>query len=346
MTWKPLALIMIVAGALALLAVARYPMEPRWLADDPARGEHVTAMTWWQDAPVLATQDGRVYARDGDDWAERPELPAEARSTVLLDVDGTLHAGTTDGVLRLGDDTWQAADGEDAPAGRIAHLARDGEYLYAAGDRGVWQRGLTADAAWTFLGRPDEDAIVYRVLGSDHDGDTLLRSGSIEAGVHIYDRDTEEWLSDSDGLPDGIKILSFQLMDDGTVLAGTDQGLYRQPSPDEAWEQVRGLIGDRRILSMGITGDTLYIGSDDGAWHAPLTNQGGIGDGADWLPILPTEEALDAPVSWILTQDEQPWIAAGSAYRLRTGLPPEWYMLVIGGPLLLVAGGGLLVYRR
>lgn len=343
---KSLAVIMIAAGALALLAVARYPMEPRWQADDPARGQHVTAMTWWQEGPVLASQDGDVQAHTGDGWESRAGLPADARSTVLLSVDGQLHAGTTDGILRLEDDTWNEAAGDDAPSGRIAHLTLDDDFLYAAGDAGIWQRPRDTADSWEFLGRPDEDAIVYRVLSSSHDGETLLRSGSIEAGVHRYDRDDDAWTAASDGLPEAVKVLSFQQLRNGTVLAGTDQGLFRQTTPDDDWQRVSGLIGDRRILSMAVTADTLYTGSDDGVWHAPLNNRGDIEHDADWLPVLAVEESLDAPVSWILTEGEQPWIAAGSAYRLRTGQPVEWYLLIIGGPLMLIAGGGLWIYRR
>ena len=341
---KVIATLMIAAGVVALISIVRYPTEPRWQADDPARGGHVTSMAWLEGGLVLAQQDGRVWERRDGTWAAMPELPEDARSTVLFAGDDLL-AGTTDGIRRFTGDGWEAITGDNAPSGRISYLTGLGERTYVAGYDGVWTD--QGDGEWRALGRPDPDAPVYRVLVTDDDnaGEPLLRSGSIEAGVHIHDADAETWKADNDGLPDAVKVLSFYQLTTGTVLAGTDEGLFRQDAPFEGWTRVGGLLGERRILSMAATEEELYVGSDDGAWRAPL-DDGGIDSQPGWLPVPTAEDALDAPVAWIIIEDDTPWIAAGTAYKLRSGRTPEWYLLVIGAPLLLVGGAGLWLYPR
>ncbi|MFV8834356.1 hypothetical protein [Aquisalimonas sp.] len=341
MSRRTLAFVMIATAVVALITIARYPTEPSWQADDPRRGAHLTAMTWWQEHLTLAHQDGTVWQRRQGEWHQLPPLPEEARSTVLLGGDGPLLAGTTRGVLAFDDDGWTAFTGDDAPTGRISHLAQSGETLIAAGNAGVWRRGPDGD--WTDLGRPAGEAPVYRVMVSPQDdGDTLVRSGTIEAGVHLFWPGADGWVPDNDGLPSDTKVLSFHTLPDGTVLAGTDQGLFRQQEPMDEWQQVGGLLGDRRVLTLAHDEDRLYAGSDDGVWRAPLADDT-LEAEPDWLPMPAREGQLDAPVAWVLTDDAAPWIAAGSAYNLRSSRTPEWYILVIGAPLLLV-GGGLLLY--
>ncbi|SEO89562.1 hypothetical protein [Aquisalimonas asiatica] len=341
MSRRTLAVVMIVTALVALFAIARYPTEPSWQADDPRRGAHLTAMAWWQEHLTLAHQDGTVWQRRQGDWEELPSLPEEARSTVLLGGDGPLLAGTTRGILTLDDDGWTALTGEQAPEGRISHLAQADDTLVAADNRGVWRR--SPDGDWSELGRPDAEATVYRVMVTPQDnGDVLVRSGSIEAGVHLLWPGADDWVADNDGLPADIKVLSFHTLPDGTLLAGTDEGLFRQQEPMSEWQQVGGLLGDRRVLTLAHDADRLYAGSDDGVWRAPLADDS-LEPEPDWLPMPAREGQLDAPVAWVLTDDATPWIVAGSAYNLRSSRTPEWYILVIGAPVLLV-GGGLLLY--
>lgn len=344
MSRRTLAMVMIATAVVAIITIARYPTEPSWQADDPRRGAHVMAMTWWQDHLTLSHQNGTVWQRQQGEWTTLPSLPEEARSTVLLGGDGPLLAGTIDGVLELDDDEWSALTGDDAPSGRISHLVRIGDGLAAAGNAGVWVR--SPDGDWRDLGRPDDEAPVYRIVASGQDDENaLLHSGSIEAGVHVFRTDEDSWVADNDGLPADTKVLSFLRLPDDSVLAGTDQGLFHQDEAMGEWQQVDGLLGDRRVLTLARDGERLYAGSDDGVWRADIANDPHTAE-PDWLPIAAREGQLDAPVAWVLTDDETPWIAAGSAYNLRSSLTPEWYMLVIGAPLLLIGGLGLLLYGR
>ena len=341
---KIVAAIMIAVGVWGLFAIATHSTEPRWRADDPARSGHVTAMTWWQDAPLVAQQDGTVWTRDGSDWQVHSTLSDEARSTVLFSGTELLAGTAADGVQRLDGQDWIAEEGDDAPTGRISHVTGFGDgRVFAAGNGGVWERA--GDGDWRFLGHPDPDVPVYRVVVRDEDGDTVIRSGSIEAGVHVYRPDDDAWQADNDGLPDASKILSFQELADSSLVAGTDAGLFRQQRVGERWQRIGGILGDRRVLDMAVTDDRLYAASDDGVWRAPIRD-GGLADEPDWLPVLAAAGELDASVSWVLTDDESPWIAAGSVYQLRSGRTPEWYLLVIGTPLMLIGGFGLWLLRR
>ncbi len=336
------AMLLIAAGAAALLALARSPLEPRWSVDDPGRGGHVTAAAERAGQVVAARQDGSLVVRRDGAWEDGPGLPEAARSTVLLGA-GPLRAGTRDGVLELHDGEWRRMDTGEAPEGRISGLAAGDGRLLAAGQRGVWER--PADAAWRFLGHPAPGLPVYRIHAT---ADGTLHAGVIEAGVHVRAPGDDGWEPDRDGLPADVKILSFLALDDDTLLAGTDQGLYRQDGgPGAEWEAVSGALERLRILSLARERDRLLLGNDDGVLAAPLGADGALPERPEWREVRARAEQLDAGVAWIIPDAaDGPWIAAGSLYRLRSGLDATWLTLALVGPLLLIAGGGLLVRRR
>ena len=338
MAARLLGIVMALAGAAALAAALIPPHEARWVVDDPRRGTHATGLAVQAGEPVVAVQDGLIWALR-QEWEALPSLPESLAPTGLF-AGPELLATTTDGVYRLDDDGWHRLAGSAAPRARISHLHRHGEQLAAGGRDGVWLRD--AAGAWNHLGQPADGRPVYRVLLSSDGAVEHLRAGSIDAGIHLRISDADgtasDWIPDNEGLPHPVNILSMRQLDDGTLLAGTDQGLYRQGAAFEPWQSVPGPIDQRRVLALTRVDDRLLLGSDDGVWQTGLDEAGALAAEPAWRRIPAAEGGLDAGVAWIEEAGPDIFASASTVYRLTDERPVEWYILVIAGPLALLAG--------
>jgi hypothetical protein len=228
---------------------------------------------------------------------------------------------------------------------RVSDVLETPSGLLVATPEGLWAH---ADDTWQ---RPLRDVPLYRLTEQRREGRIYLHAGTIGKGVYSTSIQTllSRWTSNSRGLPDGVKALCFAQTEGGTLLVGTDRGLYRQTSPGESWEALEQFPRERRVLALyrappdarGL--QRLWIGTDEGLSALDLAE---TREGLSAVGPLRSVDALWEPpatgVSWILpVAGEGLMVSAGAVYRLSAVRYPGWYRLVLAGILLLLVGGWL-----
>jgi hypothetical protein len=314
-------LLVIAVFASATLFLLVIPAGVGWTPVSPVPDEHVTTLR-------LDPANGRVYAgTQGGQILERSEdgrwapagsaLPEGAAVTALL-TEPELLAGTVLGLFVGTSGSWEPVTAGLPGAIRVSELAAAGPStaLLVAGSHEFyvsWDRGM----AWRPVDRSGlpEDLTVYRLL---------LHGGRLYAatvGDGVYQRrggvaGEDPWVSDNSGLPRGIKVFAFQPLPDGSLVIGTDQGIYRQTVPEGPWTPLGEALQRARVLSLAILedeeGDWLWAGTDRLVYRA-LIRPGAEAVGP-WQDMTAGEE-LRRSVSWIVPTSEGVLIAAGDIYR-------------------------------
>ncbi|NPV06859.1 MAG: hypothetical protein HPY83_02710 [Anaerolineae bacterium] len=187
------------------------------LAADPHHPSHLYAGCWGNN--VLASEDG------GSTWAP-VHRGLETLSVHSLAVSpfepGRLYAGTVEDLFRTRDrgETWQSCGPAPETVFALAHSPRDVCTLYAGTTTGAWRTEDCGDS-WERLQLPGP-VTVYSLAIPSGQPDALL-AGTEESGVWFSGDEGRRW--QTWGL-EGRDVYSLYVGDDGSVLAGTDDGLY------------------------------------------------------------------------------------------------------------------------
>lgn len=323
-----------------LLIVASTPWlfsHERWVMDDPDRREHVFTLVAHDGRLYRGSQNGTLRVLEDGNWRQLAGSPGRGAIMYLLPERELA-------ILNNGLWEWATKERIPAPGGlRVSHAALADERLYLGTGNGVF--------AWDgeVFHHMDLDAQVYR-LHVRHIRDAgTLHAGTIAAGIwYVHPAGGKAiWQSDNEGLPSPLNVLSLLEVDNGILLAGTDQGLYWQAAPGDRWRRVDAGLGERRVLSLALDDeDWLWAGSDDGAYRVRLVQrERSVETQGRWEKLRNPPGGLDRPVSWVVPVDDTVWISAGAVYRLdRVAGPHVYQQLAVG--LLLIALALYLVRRR
>jgi photosystem II stability/assembly factor-like uncharacterized protein len=202
-------------------------------------------------ATVYISACSGIYRSDsaGELFRKIQGIPYSARRTRSLRVDpvdhNTVYAGTTEGLWKTTDAgaTWRRITGGNVIVNDVlidprqpTHLvlatdrggvivSEDGGATFAASNRGFTHRQVSA----LLVDRSDESLIYAGVLNDKEFG-----------GVFVSRDRGQSWAQLNDGL-DGRDVLSLRQAP-GTLIAGTDRGLFILKSNTSRWLPVNGVI--------------------------------------------------------------------------------------------------------
>ncbi len=191
---------------------------------------------------VYASACSGIYKSDdaGDLFHKIQGIPSTARRTRVLAQDpqqlNVVYAGTTEGLFRTEDSgkSWTRTTGPEVIVNDVYIDPADSNHILLATDRG----GVLAshDAGTTFA--PSNDGFAARQITgyvADPDNKTIYVSVVNDkqwGGVFLSDNGGLTWTQQSAGL-EGRDVFSLGRAPDGTVLAGTNHGIFRLS--DSTW---------------------------------------------------------------------------------------------------------------
>jgi photosystem II stability/assembly factor-like uncharacterized protein len=185
-------------------------------------------------------------------------IPATARRTRVLRQDPvnreTVYAGTTEGLYKTTDAgrTFQRMTGPDVIINDVYVDPSNPDRVLLATDRG----GVLAsdDAGGTFKeANHGFSARKVEALLIDHDNPTQIYAGTVNdktyGGVFVSSDGGAQWRHIGDGL-EGRDVFALGQAPDGTVLAGTNRGIFVLNTESTTWEP-RNTIANTNARSVG-----------------------------------------------------------------------------------------------
>jgi photosystem II stability/assembly factor-like uncharacterized protein len=176
-------------------------------------------------------------------------IPSAARRTLVLKQDpahlDTVFAGTTEGLWRSDDagKTWVRTTDAATIVNDVAIDLDDSRHVLIATDRG----GVLSsdDGGETFL--PSNNGFSARQIVAfkrDMNHPATLYVGVVNdkdwGGVFESDNGAISWIQRSDGL-EGRDVFALGQAADGTMIAGTNHGIFRLDSITKEWDRVDGI---------------------------------------------------------------------------------------------------------
>ena len=230
-------------------------------AEGPFGDGNVNAITVGHDGELLAAcgTSGLLVSHDlGATWS----VLADGFDDVycVAAVGREMLAGTASGVAaRREVDRWAFEDG--GPTGTIYRLVPlEGGALAAATDTdGVWVR--LPGGAWRSLGLGEAPVFDLVALAG---GDLL--AGTRGRGVSRWSKDTDEWRA-PDSQPVDAIVHAAERLPDGSLVAGTGQGVVIADAKGEGWAPIGSELAHHRMFSVLVTSEGRVLsGSYDGVW--------------------------------------------------------------------------------
>lgn len=212
-----------------------------------------------QPQTVYASACSGIYKSDngGDKFTKVQGIPSTARRTRVLMQDpehlATVYAGTTEGLFRTDDSgsLWTRTTGEDVIINDIYVDPTDSGHVLMATDRsGVLS---STDGGLSF--KPSNSGFSSRQIASFVS--VAHRPSELYVGVvndkrwggvfHSADGGLT-WVGQADGL-EGRDVFSLGEASDGSIVAGTEHGLYVFDSVQQTWKRTGRLTGDLPVLA-------------------------------------------------------------------------------------------------
>jgi photosystem II stability/assembly factor-like uncharacterized protein len=275
---------------------------------------------------VYASACSGIYksSDSGDRFQKVQGIPSTARRTRVLMQDpqnlNIVFAGTTEGLFRTGDSgaTWLRTTGPDVIINDVYVDPTNTNRVLLATDRG----GVLAsnDGGYSFL--PSNSGFSARQIIS-YVGDAArparIYVGVVNdkawGGVFVSENGGLTWTQKSAGL-NGHDVFSLGQASDGTVLAGTEHGIYRLQG--EVWTQVENVT----------SGDAPAHGRVAGGVKAAASNRGS-GTKRSAPAGVERGRSFDAGVGAIARSGDTLY-AATSEGLLRSGTAGESWKFVAG----------------
>ena len=255
-------------------------------------------------AVVYASACSGIYKSDnrGDLFHKVQGIPSTARRTRVLLQDptdlGTVYAGTTEGLYKTTDSgtRWSRMTGGDVIVNDVYVDPKNPLHVLLATDRGGIM--LSNDSARSF--HTSNTGFTQRQVAAllfDPARAERLYAGVLNdktyGGVFVSENSGSTWEQRSQGL-NGNDVLSLGLADDGTLLAGTEHGIFRWASSEwkpantvvEYKEEPKPVVQrkhrtktasslpvspgklDSRIRTFSLDGDTWFAGGADGLYKS------------------------------------------------------------------------------
>ena len=225
----------------------------------------------------IATGSG-VYIMETSEWVESNNGIYSHDILSLLELDGTIYAGTNGGGIFISDDkgaTWTPSNTNlEGPNLNINAITTDGEYIYIGTAAGVWRSGNGGDT-WGSVNsglneapvthfalygpqllalsqghgiyRSTDEGSTWQAINSGIDG-TVISLGDTHAGTEsgsalLYLFDGNSWTARDNGITNGGSNKVKAIFKTGSkTLAATDEGLFLEQSGN-VWVELGTLPG-------------------------------------------------------------------------------------------------------
>ncbi|HXZ27402.1 MAG TPA: transcriptional regulator [Terriglobales bacterium] len=182
-------------------------------------------------------------------------MPFSARRTRMLKQDPNhpevVYAGTTEGLWKTGDagKTWKRMTPPNIILNDVLVDPRNSDHVLVATDRSGVMVSNDASLSFAASNRGFAHRQVSAVLVDREDVSTLYAGlvNDKEFGGVFVSRDTgRHWTQMSAGL-DGSDVFSLQQAEDGTLLAGTNHGVFVRGRRDPQWRPANTLITEKLV---------------------------------------------------------------------------------------------------
>ncbi len=240
------------------------------------RSDAITSIAVDFDAVWLGTDEGltRYDVKKGTwrTFTVFDNLWDDGVTSVVLG-NGNVWVGTEAGINKISPTTGIIERVKDRRLvrHRIHQLEYDGEFVWAATDRGIF-RGSGGLDDWSFMqGDPGMVPIdIFAVAAWENE----IWFGT-DDGVEVYYCKEDRWQGfSSEHYPTGGRIYTV-LADNGVVWVGTDNGVLKYIKRENRWRRFTEADGlpDNDVRWILLDGDYIWFGSDRGItrfyWNAP-----------------------------------------------------------------------------
>ena len=244
--------------AAGVTGVYRWEPAGRWqhIGLHTILGTSVFGASW---GDVYATAEVGAYRTTDKGLHWRPMLlPAGVGRAVTLAKDGSLLLGTSDWLYRSSDrgETWEQG-GLNQPVLSLFTVPSTGVILAGTPD-GVFR---STDNGTTWIERSvGLRSFAVTSFGASADGDIFAGTVAGEGEGEVY-RSTDngdQWrvlAPESLGGP----VNALAVLPNGSVIAGTDQGIFRWTANRRDWEHLFGRSGRTRVSSLVVDGEARLI---------------------------------------------------------------------------------------
>jgi photosystem II stability/assembly factor-like uncharacterized protein len=213
---------------------------------------------------IFASACSGIYKSiDGGSKFERMlEIPFSARRTHVLRQDpnnpAVVYAGTTEGLWLTRDSgaNWRRVTDPDVVVNDVLVDPRDSNRVLLASDRiGVL---ASADSGLSF--RPSNSGFAHRYVSSmliDRDNIDTVYVGVVNdresGGVFVSNDAGKHWEQINAGL-DGRDVFALNQANDGSILAGTNRGLFELSRAGSEWKSLSDTLGNKLATSVDSLG--------------------------------------------------------------------------------------------
>lgn len=178
-----------------------------------------------------------IYRSDngGENYHKVQGIPSSARRTRVLMQDpanrDVVYAGTTEGLYKTldGGVHWKRMTGPDVIVNDVYVDPKDAQHVLLATDRGGVQRSDDSGASFVASNRGFSQRQVTSLLVDQKNPQTVYAgvvNDKTYGGVFLSRDNGTTWVQQSAGL-DGRDVFSLAQAGDGTLLAGTNAGIFR-----------------------------------------------------------------------------------------------------------------------
>jgi photosystem II stability/assembly factor-like uncharacterized protein len=228
---------------------------------------------------VYASACSGVYrsTNGGSSWNRLRVLPDRfAIRAQVVQVDPVephrVYTGTTEGLFVSQDDgqSWTRISPADVTVNAIQINAKNNRRILL----GTEYQGVLLSEDGGKNWRESNTGFVHRLVAwmqpdPLNQGRFFCGVQSGSGGVYVYDAAANQWQNIQ--IAPGMRILSFLMLpNQAGWLAGTAQGIYRQPLGARGWIKLNGSISRRAIFSLALDpmNRAIYAGTDQGIYRS------------------------------------------------------------------------------
>lgn len=241
---------------------------------------------------------------------------------------GTLNAPDPINLYRTADGAvgWSGSNQGMQPNISVAGIAVDPQNpdLVLAGDGGFGYMYRSRDGGQTWEELPGfkalltENAAVGEIYSVVQDGVTAFYAATRYDGVFRSPNAGNIWQKLDSGLVGEARRVREVVLHNGTLYAGTHDGLYRMPSDSSTWEPVPSLPNSLIVFSLLSRSDGLYAGTGQGLYRSE--------DGTNFAQVA------NFPLTIVYDlADTGQNIVAATENGLRYGSGEQWQQPTVNG---------------
>ena len=233
------------------------------------------------------------------------------------DEQGLLLGSFVDGVLREGDDGLWSPSNTGLRAAWVRSVAAASGRILAGTAHGRVFRSDDGAASWTEV---TGDLVELQIVALHVEPGRWLLGAA--GGVYTSDDEGATWVGSELPQPD-MRVGDFATLDDGRVLAISDEGPIASDDGGRTWSPVEGLPAGRPTFALTVEGDRAAVGYD------PQVGDGAalyVGDGRSVWESIPLPDAGSVRIRGLAFRETE---ARSLLVAVRPG--PEGNLLVVEG---------------